>query len=73
MTETLLETLKQQHDKGKRSDNGSKTETWNALWDAVAWVFGYGNLAVAQIKVKVNNLKLLWREWVELEKASGFG
>lgn len=74
MTEALLETLKQQDDAGKRSDTGWKPEAWTKVQDAVKRASrNTENPSVPQLKVKVNNLKLLWREWVELGKASGFG
>lgn len=74
MTEALLETLKIQQDLGKRSDTGWKSEAWTVAKDAV--ILASRNRAspsVHQVKSKMDNLKLLWKEWVKLGKVSGFG
>lgn len=75
MTETLLETLKVQQDRGKRSDSGWKSEAWTIARDAVIHVSlkDKANPTISQVKNKVDNLKMLWKEWVELGKTSGFG
>ena len=73
MTEVLLETLKQQQIHGKQSDTRWKSEAWNSAREAVRQKSKYReNTSIIQLRVKVNNLKLLWREWVKLEKASRF-
>lgn len=74
MTETLLETLKVQQDRGKRSSTGWKPEAWTVAKDAVIRASRKNaNPTVAQVKSKVDNLKMLWKEWVKLGKTSGFG
>ncbi|MCJ1465730.1 hypothetical protein MMC07_004349 [Pseudocyphellaria aurata] len=74
MTEALLETLKAQLDLGKRSDKGWKPEAWNAAQVSVARASPRGTVppSTAQVKSKLDNIKLLFKEWKALAKQSEF-
>lgn len=74
MIKAMLETLRAQAVKEKRSDGGWKSDAWTATRDAVivaSWE--KAELSVEQVKSKLDSLKMLWKEWVSLSKQSGFG
>lgn len=75
MTEALLETLKSQLDLGKRSDKGWKPEAWSSAQVSVARASPRGTVppSTAQVKSKLDNIKLLFKEWKTLAKQSEFG
>ena len=68
---TLLATLCDQVDIGKRSENGYKKEAWDAVVRALS-VEGF-TCTNDQAKNKNNGLKSRYRTWTELSTQSGFG
>ncbi len=60
---------------GKKAESGFKKEAWTQAMNDVKWAAHSSDVITPEkIKIKLQSLKQLWKEWIRLdEKVSGLG